>query len=131
MKTVYTKNAPEPIGPYSQAVLADNILFVSGQIALKDGELQNESIETETKQVLCNLEAILKQASFSVEDIAKVTIYLTDIQLFSKVNKIYEEFLKGHKPARETVEVSALPLGAKIEISLIAVKNNSTESKED
>ena len=122
MKTIYTKDAPEPVGPYSQAVELNNQLFLSGQIGLKNGELQNQNIETETKQVLENLKTILEEAGYQKNDILKVSIFLTDLNNFKIVNQIYEEFLEGHKPARETVEVSNLPLGAQIEISLIAGK---------
>jgi len=122
MKIIYTKNAPEPVGPYSQGVEKNNMIFFSGQIGLKNGELQNSNIETETKQVLENLNTLLKETNLEKKNILKASIFLTNLDNFQIVNKIYEDFLEGHKPARETVEVSKLPLGAKIEISLIAMR---------
>ncbi len=122
MKIIYTKNAPEPVGPYSQAVENNGTYYFSGQIALKEGKLQNENIEIETKQVLKNIEAVLGEAKLKKTDIMKVSIFMTDLSDFQKVNEIYENFLNGHKPARETTGIQALPLGAKIEISLIAKK---------
>jgi 2-iminobutanoate/2-iminopropanoate deaminase len=125
-KIIYSNLAPEPIGPYSQAIEINRQLFLSGQIALKNGELKNSSIEEETRQVLENLEVILNEADYKKSDIVKVSIFLTDLNNFQKINTIYADFLEKNKPARETVQVSALPLGANIEISLIAVKEKAS-----
>ncbi len=125
MKIYNSKNAPNPVGPYSHATSSNKeIVFLSGQIALdKNGVLQNKNIETETIQVLENLKAVLNEAELTVADILKAEIFLTDLNDFEKVNEIYENFLNGHKPARVTISVPALPKNAKIEISLIAEKS--------
>lgn len=123
MQIIYSKNASEPIGPYSQAVEKNGTYFFSGQIALdSSGNMQNESIETETNQVLRNINAILKESDLSKTDIVKVDIYLTNLDNFTKVNKIYESFLDGHAPARVTIGVASLPKDARIEIAVTAVK---------
>lgn len=122
-KIIGTKNAPAPIGPYSQAVQAGNLLFVSGQVA-KDpvtGNMKNDNLKDEVAQVMNNLKAVLEAAGLSMDDIVKTTIYLTDMNDFKQVNEIYGSFFTGNYPARETVQVAALPLSAKIEISVIAV----------
>ena len=121
-KAIETKNAPAPIGPYSQAVQAGNLLFVSGQIA-KDpatGIMKNDSIKEEATQVMNNLKAVLDAAGLGMDNVVKATIYLTDMNDFKKVNEVYGSFFKGTYPARETVQVSNLPANAKIEISVIA-----------
>ncbi len=121
MKKVATTNAPAAIGPYSQGIIVDNFLFTSGQIGLRaDGTLVGDDIISQTKQVLKNLEAILKEAGATYKDVVKTTIFLDDINDFKVVNEIYEEFFKEHKPARSTVAVKTLPLNVKIEIELIA-----------
>lgn len=111
-----------PVGPYSPAVRVGPWLFLSGQIALRpDGTVEKSSIEAETQQVLNNLKALLEKANASPEHIVKVTIFLTDMAFFSAVNSVYERFFpQGKYPARETVAVSALPRGARVEISAIA-----------
>jgi len=122
-KIIETKNAPAPIGPYSQAVQAGNFLFVSGQIA-KDpvsGAMKNANITDEVMQVMSNVKAVLEATGLGIDNIVKTTIYLTDMNDFRQVNEIYGSFFKGIYPARETVQVSNLPAGAKIEISVIAV----------
>ncbi|GAB4141481.1 MAG: RidA family protein [Bacteroidia bacterium] len=122
---IITPEAPQPIGPYSQAVLRGNALFVSGQIAINPatGKMDTTSIQNETKQVMQNIMAILKTAGFEAGHIAKTTIYLTDLKNFSTVNDIYGTYFgSGPFPARETVQVAALPKGAHIEISVTAVK---------
>jgi len=122
-KIIETKNAPAPIGPYSQAVQVGDFLFVSGQIA-KDpvtGVMKNDSIKEETIQVMNNLKAVLEAAGFGMDNIVKATIYLTDMGDFKKMNEVYGSFFKGSYPARETVQVSNLPANAKIEISVVAV----------
>lgn len=123
-KIIDTKNAPAPIGPYSQAVEAGGLLFVSGQIA-KDpatGAMKNDSIKEEATQVMNNVKAVLNAAGLEMDNIVKATIYLTDINDFKKVNEVYGSFFKGNYPARETVQVANLPAGAKIEISVVAVE---------
>jgi len=121
MEKVATTNAPAAIGPYSQGIIVDNFLFTSGQIGLRaDGTLVGDDIISQTKQVLKNLEAILKEAGATYKDVVKTTIFLDDINDFKVVNEIYEEFFKEHKPARSTVAVKTLPLNVKIEIELIA-----------
>ncbi|HOA63382.1 MAG: RidA family protein [Acholeplasmataceae bacterium] len=124
MKIINTKNAPAAIGPYSQAILVNNILFTSGQIPInpETNEIVSSDIEEQTKQVLKNIKAILEEAGYNLNDVAKTTIYLKDLQHFGTVNKLYEEFFNGHKPARTTIEVSRLPKDVLIEIDAIALK---------
>jgi len=125
MKTIInSKNAPAPIGPYSQAVLAGNTLFASGQIAInpKTGELNMDSIEDETEQVMKNIQAVLQEANMTFENIVKCSIFLSDMDSFSRVNEIYGKYFSTNPPARETVEVSCLPKSVNVEISFIAIK---------
>ncbi|TDL99153.1 MAG: reactive intermediate/imine deaminase [Flavobacteriaceae bacterium] len=124
-KAIETTLAPAAIGPYSQAVLVGNLLFVSGQIPLdpKTGELKN-GIENQTLQVLENLKNILFSADFDFSHVVKTSIFLTDLNDFQTVNELYQKAFSDPFPARETVQVSALPKGASIEISLIAQKDN-------
>jgi 2-iminobutanoate/2-iminopropanoate deaminase len=126
MEFIQTGNAPKAVGPYSQAVKVGKFLFVSGQIAInpKTGQLESEDIEEQTKRVLLNIKAILEAAGYSITDVVKTTIYLTDLSNFQRVNQLYEEFFGRHKPARATVEVNKLPLAAKIEIEAIAYKES-------
>lgn len=119
---VFSPNAPEPIGPYSQAVKAGNTLFVSGQIALNNGTMVNANIKEEAGQVMKNVEAILKAAGYDFSNIVKTTIFLKNMGDFPQVNEVYGSFFKSNPPARETVEVSRLPKDANVEISCIAVK---------
>ena len=126
MKTIIqTTKAPAPIGPYNQAILVDNTLFTSGQIALdpKTMELVNRDIEMETTQVMKNLCEVLKAAGMDFADVVKTTIYLNDMEDFAKVNEIYGSYF-NHKnaPARETVQVAALPKNVRVEISFIAIR---------
>lgn len=124
-KTVInTPQAPSPIGPYSQAVLVDNTLYVSGQIAIdpKTGELNISDLETETKQVLENLNAVLTAADMNFSHIVKTSIFLSDMSLFTKVNELYGACFEKDFPARETVAVKTLPKNVNVEISAIAVK---------
>ncbi len=126
-KIINTANAPAPVGPYSQAILVDGTLYVSGQVALDPfkKKLVVGTIEEETEKVMQNIDAILKEANFTFENIIKTTIFITDMKNFDKVNKTYGKFFnKLTAPARETVEVSALPVGARVEISIIAKKLN-------
>lgn len=124
MKTkIFTPNAPEAIGPYSQAILSNETLYCSGQIALdKDGNFKNSNIEDETVQIFKNINAILNEVNMTFENIVKSTIFLKNMDDFSTVNSIYEKYFKSSPPARETVEVSRLPKNVNIEISVIAVK---------
>jgi 2-iminobutanoate/2-iminopropanoate deaminase len=121
---VYSPHAPEPIGPYSQAIQAGNMLFISGQIAIErsSGNIISSTIEAETKQVMHNLEAVLKAAGMDFSHVVKSTIFLKDMNNFPKVNEIYGQYFKQQPPARETVEVSRLPKDVNVEISCIAVK---------
>lgn len=123
-KIIATNEAPEAIGPYSQAIETDNMIFCSGQIALKPGttELISESIEQQTEQVLENLEAVLRAGGYNLENVVKTTIYLTDLNNFTIVNGIYAKYFGDYMPARATVEVSGLPKNALIEIDCIAKK---------
>ncbi len=125
MKTVVnTLKAPQAIGPYSQAVIVDGLIFVSGQIhLLPNGELVEGTIEEQTHQVMRNLKAILESAGVSFKNVIKTTLYVTDMSVFKKVNEVYKSYLSEPYPARETVGVRQLPLGAKLEISMIAKKN--------
>jgi len=121
---VFSKNAPAPIGPYSQAVKVGNVLYVSGQIALDadTGELINENITEETHAVMKNLDAILAAAQFSFIDVVKCTIFIRNMEDFTTINEAYGQYFKSSPPARETVEVSKLPKNVNVEISCIAVK---------
>jgi 2-iminobutanoate/2-iminopropanoate deaminase len=123
-KIVYSANAPEPIGPYSQAVQFGNMLFISGQIAIQkpSGNLITENIVAETEQVMVNLAAILKAADMDFSNVVKSTIFLKDFNDFASVNGIYGKCFPQNPPARETVEVSRLPKDVNVEISCIAIK---------
>lgn len=122
---IYTSKAPNPIGPYSQAVLFGNTLYTSGQIAIdpETSHLVLHSVETEAKQVMKNLEAVLEAAGMTFANVIKTTIFLTDMEDFAKVNEVYASYFDAdHAPARETVEVAALPKSVNVEISMIAMK---------
>jgi len=121
---VYSESAPEPIGPYSQAIQAGNMLFVSGQIAIQksSGKLITDDIESETAQVMKNIGDILNAAGFEFQHVVKSTIFLQDFNDFAKVNEVYGRSFPNNPPARETVEVSRLPKDVNIEISCIAIK---------
>tara|TARA_B100001564_G_scaffold358980_1_gene379181 strand:+ start:65 stop:445 length:381 start_codon:yes stop_codon:yes gene_type:complete len=126
MKTIIqTPKAPAPIGPYNQAILVDNTLYASGQIALdpKTMELVNRDIETETTQVMKNLSEVLKTAGMDFANVVKTTIFLYDMGDFAAVNEVYGSYF-NHKvaPARETVQVAALPKNVRVEISVIAIR---------
>ncbi len=125
MKTIIkTSSAPAPIGPYSQGVMAGNTLYISGQIALnpENGKMVQTNIQDEAKQVMANIEAILKEAGMGFENIVKTSIFLINIGNFIEVNEVYGSYFKSDFPARETVQVSKLPKEANVEISVIAVK---------
>lgn len=121
-KAVKTESAPAPIGPYSQAVRVGNLVFTSGQIALdpKTGILKRDSIEQETVQVLENLKAVLAAAGTSMERAVKVTVFLTDMGQFPRVNEVYARYFREPFPARSTVQVAALPKGVAVEIEVVA-----------
>jgi 2-iminobutanoate/2-iminopropanoate deaminase len=125
MKTeVKTLNAPVPIAPYSQAVVAGNTIYVSAQLArnMSTGELVTDNIEAETRQVLENIIAILAEANADYNDVVKMSIFLKDMQNYEAVNRIYNRYVSEPFPARETIEVGALPKNVNIEISAIAVR---------
>jgi 2-iminobutanoate/2-iminopropanoate deaminase len=126
MKTIITTNkAPQPIGPYSQAVLVENTLYTSGQIALhpETGELVTDSIEKETTQVMNNLKEVLEAADMTFENVIKASIFISDMNSFAAINAIYGQYFEeATAPARETVEVANLPKFVNVEISIIAVK---------
>jgi 2-iminobutanoate/2-iminopropanoate deaminase len=121
-KIIKTGKAPAPIGPYNQAIAAGNLVFISGQICIDpaNGELVNKDFSTETHQVMKNLSSILQEAGMSFENVVKTTIFLTDMKKFAEVNEAYGSYFKGNFPARETVEVAALPKFVNVEISMIA-----------
>lgn len=121
-KIIQTNQAPDPIGPYNQAVAAGNFLFISGQVCIKPGtgDLNNEDIQAETHQVMHNLKAILQEAEMNFNHVVKTTIFLSDMSLFSEVNEIYGKYFEGAFPARETVAVKGLPKNVNVEISMIA-----------
>lgn len=125
-KLVITDKAPAPVGPYSQAILAGNTLYASGQIALDPltGNLVLGSLEEETKQVMENLKEVLIAAGFSFADVVKCTIFLSDMEMFGRVNAVYGSYFEDlTPPARETVQVANLPKYVNVEISCIAVKS--------
>ncbi len=121
---IRTDKAPAPIGPYSQAVLVGQTLYISGQICLDPvtGELKNKNIQEETKQAMENLKAILEEAKTGFNNVIKTTIFITDMNQFATINEVYGQYFIGDYPARETVQVSALPKFVNVEISMIAIK---------
>ena len=125
-KAIQIADAPAPVGSYSQGILQENMLFVSGQIPLnpKSGNLEMASIEEATHRVMLNIQALLESANMQMKDIVKCSIFLKDMADFSVVNEIYSSYFEGIYPARETVQVAKLPLDVSIEISCIAIKND-------
>ncbi len=123
-KIINTTNAPSPIGPYSQAVEAGNMIFLSGQVCFNPatGELNNADIPTETHQVMHNLKAVLQEAGLTFAHVVKTSIFLSDMSYFSEVNEVYGKYFDGDFPARETVAVKTLPRNVNVEISMIAVR---------
>jgi 2-iminobutanoate/2-iminopropanoate deaminase len=123
-KIITTTNAPEPIGPYSHGVLLNGVLYTSGQVAkdAKTGEMVQSDIKSETRKVMENLEAILKEADMDFSNVLKTTIYCTDLGNFAAINEVYGSFFKANFPARETVQVVKLPLNANVEISVVAAQ---------
>ena len=124
-KVINTNHAPAPIGPYSQAIETGNMIFVSGQIPANTvtGEIVSGDIRTEAKQVMENVGAILSAAGLSFSNVVKTSIFLTDMQSFAQVNEVYGTYFTGEFPARETVQVAALPKNVNVEISIIAVRH--------
>ncbi|MFZ4679806.1 MAG: RidA family protein [Flavobacterium sp.] len=124
-KIIFTDNAPAPIGPYNQAVLIGNILYTSGQIALHPltMELVLDDIETETKQVMENMKAVLEAADMTFDNVVKTTIFIMNMNDFARINSVYGSYFdENTAPARETVQVAGLPKGVNVEISMVAVK---------
>jgi 2-iminobutanoate/2-iminopropanoate deaminase len=121
---ITTPNAPAPIGPYNQAVLSGETLFISGQICIDPatGNLKNKDIQEETHQVMHNLKAILQHADMDFSNVVKTTIFITDMHQFGAINEVYGKYFEADFPARETVQVSALPKFVNVEISMIAVR---------
>jgi 2-iminobutanoate/2-iminopropanoate deaminase len=123
-KIIFTPHAPAPIGPYSQAVMVGDILYVSGQISIdpKTGNMVTTNISEETRQVMLNIGAILKAAGLQYHQIVKTTIFIKNMNDFGAINAIYGQFFVGDFPARETVEVARLPKDANVEISVVAIQ---------
>lgn len=123
-QVIQSPDAPKAIGPYSQAIMAGNTLYVSGNIAIdpETGKMDTLNLETETRRVMSNLGAILKEAGMSYDNIVKATIFMTDINNYRQINTIYAEYFKDKPPAREAIQVVALPAGAHVEVSCVAVK---------
>ena len=123
-KIISTTNAPKAIGPYSQGVLTNDTLYCSGQIAINpvNGNLETGDIKSETKQVMQNLQEILKAANMNFDNVVKCSIFLKKMEHYTEVNKVYAKYFDNNPPAREAIEVSTLPKNANIEISIIAVK---------
>ena len=124
-RIINTSNAPKPIGPYNQAVISGDLMFISGQVAFDPNtdELVLDDIQTETKQVMENLKSILEEANLSFNNVVKTTIFLSDMNDFQQVNEVYGSYFSNNQaPARETVEVSRLPKDVNVEISMIAQK---------
>ena len=122
---INTPLAPAPIGPYNQAILVNDTLYISGQICIDpaSGHLKNKDLQEETHQVMVNLRSILQECGLGFSDVVKTTIFLTDMNRFGEVNEIYGTYFESNFPVRETVQVSALPKFVNVEISMIAVKN--------
>ncbi|MEY4861532.1 MAG: hypothetical protein RL059_1236 [Bacteroidota bacterium] len=123
-KKFFIPGAPPPIGPYSPALLVNDTLYISGQVPIniETGQLITENIELATDQVLRNIKVLLAEASMTLENVVKCTIFMTDLNEFQKMNAVYAGYFQGVAPARETVEISRLPMDATIEISCIAIK---------
>ncbi|MFT3904241.1 MAG: RidA family protein [Niabella sp.] len=123
-KIINTPHAPAPIGPYNQAVLAGDTLYISGQICIDPatGALNNESLEAEAHQCMKNLQAILEGAGMNFTNVVKSTIFITDMHQFARINEVYGQYFTGDYPARETVQVAALPKFVNVEIAVVAVR---------
>jgi 2-iminobutanoate/2-iminopropanoate deaminase len=123
VKTIATSNAPAAIGPYAQAVEVGQFVFTSGQIPLRpDGTMVGDTVSEQVAQVLENLDAVLEAAGVTRNQVAKATIFMTDLGAFNVVNEAYGAYFGDHRPARSTVQVAALPKGVQVEIEFIAVK---------
>lgn len=124
MKIINTEKAPTPIGPYNQAIEHNGTLYMSGQVAInpETGKMDNADLETETHRVMKNMGAVLEAAGLDYSNIVKCSIFLLDMERFKEVNEVYGNYFTSNFPARETVQVSALPAGAKVEISAIAAQ---------
>ena len=123
-EVIYTESAPRPIGPYSQAVKAGNMLFVSGQIPIdpKTGEVVKGGIKEQTRQVLENIKAVLEAAGYTLNDVAMAFVFLADMNMFPEYNEVYAQYFKEKPPARVTVQAARLPRDVLIEIAVIAVR---------
>ena len=124
MRIITTDGAPKAIGPYSQAIATDNLVFTAGQVALdpKSGELVGRTTAEQTEQVFANLKAVLTAAGVSLANVVKTTVYLADMADFAQMNEVYARHFGAHKPARSTVQAAGLPKAARVEIDVIAVK---------
>lgn len=123
MKSIFTKNAPAAIGPYSHAVVVNNMVYTSGQIPLTiDGEVIGDDVAEQTKQVLENLSAVLEESGSNLNSVVKTTIFISDMNDFPIINEVYGEYFNAHLPARSCVEVSRLPKDVKVEIEAVALK---------
>lgn len=123
MKIVETKKAPPALGPYSQAIDLGNLIFTSGQIPMtSDGEVVSTNIEEQTHQVMSNLSAVLIAAGSSLDQVIKCTLFIKDMEQFSRINEVYAQYFQNHRPARSCVEVARLPKDVMIEIEAIAIK---------
>ncbi len=122
-KAIKTDKAPAPIGPYNQAIMAGNMLYVSGQVPINaaNGELEKGDMKEQTRMVMENLKAILKEAGLDFSNVVKCSIFISDMKDFPKINEVYGSYFTDIAPARETVQVAGLPLGADVEISCIAI----------
>jgi 2-iminobutanoate/2-iminopropanoate deaminase len=124
LKTISTDDAPKAIGPYSQAVEYEKMIFLSGQVGINPGtgNIDSSTIEGQTKQVMTNLEAVLRASGSDLSHVVKCTVFLTDLEEFQSFNKTYASFFKSNLPARSTVQIAKLPRNAKVEIDVIAVR---------
>jgi 2-iminobutanoate/2-iminopropanoate deaminase len=122
-KIVATKHAPAAVGPYSQGILVDHLVFTAGQVPIDpaSGKVDAETIEDQTRQVLRNIDAVLQAAGSGLDRVVKMTVFMTDLGHFQKMNEVYAEFFRGYPPARSAVQVAALPLGVQIEMEAVAL----------
>ena len=122
MERIFTEEAPRPVGPYSQAIVHGDLVFVAGQVALDpaSGKVRGETIEEQTRQTLENLDAVLRASRSGLDRLLRVTVFLSDLDEFSRFNRVYEQMLGDARPARTTVQAGGLPLGLKVEIDAIA-----------
>lgn len=123
MEHIFTEEAPKPVGPYSQAVVHNGVVYLAGQVAIdpKTGKVRGDTIEEQTEQVLANLAAVLREAGSGWDQVLRVGVYLADMRDFSRFNAVYERVLGGARPARSTLQVGGLPLGLRLEVDAIAV----------